>query len=300
MNHFKIILSLLISIASLNVYAWDYSIRGDLSQRTTDNVNGTATALVKDKYSTFNTYGQVKDKEDRFRLKFRATRYDKTTANDSNYFEGSYQRRFDDDLEDSFTLKFFSEKYTQTPTLSTDTSSDNRGYEAQLFFLRELKNNFSVNSTYILSNRTYPNMTDRKDTRYDGIFGLEKVIKDVVTLAPEVNLSYNKSKDSYYTYFLVGGGMSVTVQATEELDLSCGYSLAKTFYQDRMVTTIVNGRSSSTEEDLTTKTIDTSISYYATKWLSLEASYSISDNTSNNTESVYKTKEFEFGIGLKY
>jgi hypothetical protein len=34
--------------------------------------------------------------------------------------------------------------------------------------------------------------------------------------------------------------------------------------------------------------------------LSLEVSYSISDNTSNNTESVYKTKEFEFGIGLKY
>jgi hypothetical protein len=42
------------------------------------------------------------------------------------------------------------------------------------------------------------------------------------------------------------------------------------------------------------------MSYYATKWLSLEASYSISDNTSNNTDSVYKAKEFEFGIGLKY
>ena len=285
---------------SQSAFSWDFSVKGDLSQRSTDNVNGTSTGLVKDKYSTFNTYAQVKDAEDRFRLRLRATRYDKTTTNDSNYYEGSYQRRFDDNLEDSFTLKFFSEKYTQTPTLSTDTSSDNRGYEAQLFFLRDLKNNFSVNSTYALSSRTYPNIANRKDSRYDGIFGLEKVVKDVLTIAPEISLTYNKSKDSYYTYFLIGGGMTITLQATDDLDLSLGYSQAKTFYQERMVTTIVNGRSSSTEEDQTAKTIDTSLSYYATKWLSLEASYSISDNTSNNTDSVYKTKEFEFGIGLKY
>jgi hypothetical protein len=299
MKKFSLLVFLLITLPQA-AYSWDFSLRGDFSQRSTDNVNGTSTGLIKDKYSTFNTYAQVKDEEDRFRLRVRATRYDKTTTNDSNYYEGSYQRRFDDNLEDSFTLKFFSEKYTKTPTLSTDTSSDNRGYEAQLFFLRELKNNFSVNSTYALSNRTYPNIANRKDSRYDGIFGLEKIVKDVLTIAPEISLTYNKSKDSYYTYFLVGGGMTVTLQATDDLDLSLGYSQAKTFYQERMVTTIVNGRSSSTEEDQTAKTIDASMSYYATKWLSLEASYSISDNTSNNTDSVYKAKEFEFGIGLKY
>ena len=292
--------TLMLLILSQSALSWDFGIKGNLSQKSTDNVNGTSTDLVKDKFSTLNTYAQVKDKEDRFRLRLRTTRYDKTTANDSNYYEGSYQRRFDENLEDSFTLKIFSEKYTQTPTLSTDTSSDNKGYELQVYFLRELKNNFSVNSTYILNNRSYPNMTNRRDSRYDGIFGLEKIIKDILTLAPELNLSYNKSKDSYYSYFLVGGGMTITLQATEDLDLSLGYSQAKTFYQERMVTTIVNGRSSSIEEDQTAKTIDTSLSYYAAKWLSLEASYSISNNTSNNTSSVYKTKEFEFGIGLKF
>lgn len=283
-----------------NVFAWDYSIKGDFSQKHTDNVNSSNTSLVADNIKDFSAYGQVKDKDDRFRIKGRATRYDKTTENNSNYFEGSYQRRFDDNLEDTFTLKVFSEKYTQTPTISTDTTADNKGYEVQIYFSKEIEKDFSFNSTYSINLKDYTNSATRKDTRYEALLGFEKIFKSAYTFAPDINIAYNNSKESYYGYYLYGFSLFASAELTENIELFSTYSYSKTFYKDRTFSSTVLGRASTQKENQTAKTFEIGISYYVTNWLTLDAKISNSTTTSNNTSNSYKSKDYEFGFGLKY
>ncbi len=283
-----------------SVHAWDFSFKGDLSQKTTDNVNSSSTGLVSDKIKNIGAYFQTKDDNDRFRLRFKATRYIKTTENNSNTVEASYQRKFDRDLSDSFQVKFFNEKYTTLPTISGDTNSNNKGGEVQLVLSKPIDKTLSVSGTYLVNYKDYFNSPPRKDFRAETAFGLEKIIKKILTVAPEFNVALNSSKESYYSTFNFGGNIYAAMELSENVEMSVNYSWGKVHYNDRTFTVTKNLRTLTFKEEVTNTSFEAGLNYYPTNWLTLEGKIGSSKSDSNNTSNAYKTTDWSVGASFKY
>ena len=297
----KIFIVIIGSALFLNTsQAWDTSLKADISQKTTDNVNASSTTLVGDKIKNLSAYIQTKDENDRLRLRVKATRYDKTTDNDSNVIEGSYQRKFDRDLSDSFLIKFFNEKYTATPTIYGDTNSNNKGGELQITLTRPLDKTLSLSSSYSVNYKDYFNSPPRKDIKLETNFGFEKIIKNILTISPEMNVSLNNSKDNYYSTFSFGGNIYAGLELSEKFDTFINYSWGKVNYNNRTFTITKNLRTLSFKEEVTNSSFEMGLNFYPLEWLSLDARFGNTKSDSNNTSNSFKSNEWSAGVGFKF
>ena len=120
----KFVLTALLLSSSL-AHAWDFGLKADAQHASTNNVNLTNTAPIKDSYNTLSGYVQTKDDEFRFRLKGKYEKYQKQTENNNYVFDLSLQYKRTKTNE--FTLSLFKQTYNGTPQVVTDTTSDNKG-----------------------------------------------------------------------------------------------------------------------------------------------------------------------------
>jgi hypothetical protein len=300
MNKFKVFFLTQLIITSPSLLAWDLSFKGDLSRKSTDNVNATNTQLKSDTIKIFSAYLQSRDENDRFRLKFKANRYTSVRENNSNTVEASYQRKFSSDLSDNFQFKLFKEKYLMTPTLSGDTSSDNQGLEFQVYFAKPMEKSLTLSGTYIFNYKDYTNSLNRKDYNFEAVFGVEKIIKNIITFSPDVALTYNNSKESYYSTFSIAGNLYVSIELHENFELYSSYNYNKTNYLDRTFIVISRGRSTNEKEEVTSNTLETGFNFYATEWLTLDGKCSLIKYVSNNSTNSYEAREWAVGLSLKF
>ena len=301
----SIVLSYLVLIVTLlavapKIYAWDFSFKGNFLHKTTDNVNASNSTLVSDTINTISAYGQLKDENDRFRLRLKANRYGKTKANNNNSYDVNYQRKFSSDLGDNFQIKLFKEKYITAPTIAGDTSTDNRGAEVQVYLANELENNLMFNGTYSFNYKDYTNDPFRKDYRLETVFGVEKIIKNAITIAPDISASFNKSKDTYYSTLSYGTNLYIGFELDVNFEMYINASIGKTNYQDRTFSLATNKKTISTKEIVKNTLMETGFNFYITKLITLEGKYTISDSNSNNTANSYKSNEWALGTSIKY
>ena len=302
MNFIPLIFLLLLIIfgSSSPVKAWDFSFKGDLTQKSTDNVNYSSTDLVSDRVKVFGAYFQVKDENDRFRLRFKANRYVKIVENNSNMLEVSYQRKFSKDLSDSFQFKVFSEKYTTIPTIYGDTTSDNKGGEVQFALSRPMDKTLNLNAIYLVNYKSYVKNLDRTDYRFETSFGFDKSFKKVLTFAPEVTITYNNSKESYYTTFNFGINFYIGLELNEYVEVYFNYNWSKVNYMDRSFTLTKTGRTITLKEELRNSSREIGLNIYATDWLTIEAKYGNTKSNSNNTLNTYQANDWSLGASFRY
>ncbi len=227
----KLKLILFLSMTSPLLHAdWSIGTKADISRSTTDNVDATKTSTKKDSYNVLNAYIQTKNDTNRIRLRGKFTRYAEYTENDSNYLDLSYQLKFQKNKE--MTLTYFNEKYTGTPTSSTDITGDNNGGKISVYLADQFNKETLGYFNLTFTSKKYTKET-RTDSKPEISTGLEfQAGKDVV-LIPDLSFGYNKSSQDYYTVTTWGPSITAIVTLSDNFEFSTGYSVTKSNYKNR-------------------------------------------------------------------
>ncbi len=281
------------------VLAWDFSTRFDASSTSTSNVTSSNTNEQKDSYTTFSAYAQTKEEPHRFRLKVKSNRYKKYDENDSNFFELSYQ--FKPEKHEEYIVSAFQEKYVKTPSISTDTSSSNRGARLQANFSKDLR---KTTLGYINTSLSYKKYTElspvRTDFRPEVIMGLEENLSKDLVFIPELSLGANRSKDNDYSTLFYGPSAILTWSPSDYLELFTSASYLKTRYSNRVYSyqRLVRTYSEKEEQSLTSYEVGGLVTLF--EKLVISAKYISYNNQSNDPSNTYKSNDVLFGIGFRY
>lgn len=294
--------SLLISIVFCsNLYAMDVTMKGDYYQTHTDNVNSSNSSITSDTYTDYVATLQFKNPTHKLKFKAKVEKYETTTSNNSNYFNIGYG--YKTDSKDDFTLEAFKQKYSVTPSISTDTSSDNTGGKIGYTFNKSFDKDRSGYISLLGTYKNYTKISSRKDSIVDLNMGYENYLTKDFSMTAEMNLEYNKSKDSYYTNFNLGPALYLNYSLTPNFELFANALLTYTSYNSRTFQTTVRNRTVNNKEHQTLSTLEIGALYTFFNHIVLQAKYTSNNNTTNNTtssSSAYKSHLFMMNVGLRF
>lgn len=278
--------------------AWETSAKVNVQQASTNNVNLTNTDPSSDSYSILNGYVQTKDDTYKLKLKARTEKYKTHTENDNYTFDLSLQ--YKRSKTNDYTLALFKQVYNGVPLVTTDTSSDNSGARLSTTFSKEFDKDtlgyLGLNGTY----RQYSKIDQRTDKTFDGSLGLEHYYTPDFSVSPELFVGANTSTDAYYQNTFYGASFLVSYVPTESWEFFVDGSYSHTNYSDRTVSTTVRNRSASEEEYQNLASAGIGATYTIANIIPIQARYSTSTNSSNNSTSAYKAEVISLSIGFNF
>lgn len=284
-------------LAITNAHAWDLGAKFDAQRSNTNNVNLTTTSPTSDSYNTLSAYGQVKNEKWKYKLKFRSEKYATEKANNNNIadFSVQYKRTKTND----FTLNIFRQTYTGTTAVNNDTSSDNNGYKLATTITKVYDKENSGYLTLSGGGKSYPKMTNRKDTTFVVGFGLEHTVSSQFMINPEFNFQSNSSSNTYYSTTSLGPSILVSYTPNDNWEIFSDLSYNYTKYTGRVVAVQVRRRTQNETETQSLTAFDLGAIYTFANGFSLNGKFAKSKNTSNNDTSAYNADVISFNVGLK-
>lgn len=284
--------------AAQNIYAWDFSLKGDFQKAFTDNVNLTNTDPIKDNFSILSGYLQTKNESWKLKLKGKVEKYSKQNENDNYVTDLSlqYKRTKNND----YTFAVFKQVYNGTPLVSTDTTSDNSGVRLNANFTHDFKKNTQGYFTAAGTLKNYSKIVGRKDKILVLALGVEHSFDRTLLIAPELSFQHNGSTDSYYSNNSFGPNLLLSYTPDESWELFADGNYSHTTYSGRTVSKVVRNKTLTEKEYQELFTADVGAIYSFPMYTSITAKYSNSHNTSNNTTSAYKASIFYLGLGVKF
>jgi hypothetical protein len=286
-----------IYLFTLNASAWDFGLKGNYQFSRTDNVNSTATAKIKDKFTTANLAAQVKNKKIKLRIKGKLEKYKKQTDNDYYSADVNLQYKFTKDLD--FNLGAFKLVYNNIPAISSDTSSNNSGARLSVNYNIQHDNQNSTLLSLTATQKNYPVLV-RKDKIVTALIGFEYLPNEMFTVSPDFSLNSNSSDDDYYKNYSYGPSLYLGFIPSDSWEFSLNLSYTHTKYSGRPITSTVKGRAVNVDEYQGLVTTEVGTIYNLTQNLSLQGKYSTSKNNSNNSSSAYVTNLFSGNIGFRF
>jgi hypothetical protein len=281
-----------------NVYAWDFGFKADAQKNYTDNVNLTNVNPIADSYNVLGGYAQFKNADYRIRLKAKMEKYQKQDENSNYTTELGLQYKHT--KTQVYDISVFNQVYNGTPTVSTDTTSDNKGARVAAAFT----NNFDKDTSgYISLNGTLKNYTKiqgRKDKLFGAAVGIEHYLTPGFLINPEVNILSNSSTDSYYKNTAYGPSLLASYSPNDNWEFFADGSYTYTLYSDRSITSIVKGKTVTRKEYQELKNAEVGTIYSFERFVTLQAKYSTGKNNSNNSASAYSANVTSLGISFKY
>lgn len=289
------ITGLLLSITHAHAVTW--ILKSEFTRNTTDNVNSSNSSKVKDTYSDLIFNLQAKGQEWKWRAKYKIEKYDQTTSNNSNYISTGVVNKPNKNRE--YTFDVYRLKYTTTPTVVTDVTSDNQGFKLGATFSKDFSNSDNGYFSLLFNSKKYTNIANRTDTIIDATFGYENNVNESFLVIPELMLEYNNSKDTYYSNFNIGPSLLLSYNATDALELFANASLTHTIYSQRTFQQTSGPRTINAKEHQTLVSTEAGATYTFFEKLLVTAKYSTNRNSSNNSSSAYQSNVFSFNFGLK-
>lgn len=280
------------------LFAFDWTFKTDFTRNSTNNVNSSSTK-VSDTYSDLIGTLTAKNDQNKFKLKAKIEKYSKTTDYDNNTITGSYVFKPTKLREYQIDLSQQSYKVNGAVT-NSDTASDNRSLKLGTTWNYNISKDQSGSINLTSSYRDYFKNANRKDLLVDASFNYENYLTEAFSVSPELNLEYNKSKDSTYSNLNLGPALYLNYSASDNLDFFVNLNLTYTNYTSRTFTsTTKNNKTVSNKEHQTLFSNEIGTIYTIFDKITLQAKYSQTNNTSNNSASAYKTNLFTFNVGLK-
>jgi hypothetical protein len=280
-----------------NAQATTWVFKTEYAQNNTDNVNSSATTKVKDTYSDLIFNLQAKGQEWKWRLKYKMEKYKETTTNNSNYVSTGIVNKPNKNRE--YTFDVYRLKYTTTPTVVTDVTSDNQGFKLGATFSKDFTKDENGYFSMLFNQKKYTNIANRTDSILDATFGYENNVNNSFVVTPELNLEYNNSKDSYYSNFNIGPSLSLLFNASEAFELFANASLTHTIYSQRTFQQTTHNRTTNVKEHQSLTVMEAGATYTLFGKLPITAKYTSNRNSSNNSASAYQSKVFGISLGLK-
>lgn len=294
----KILVSFLLFLINLNVFAFDWSFRVDGTRLSTNNVYSTTTDQQKDTYTILAANLQFKTETMKYRFKFKTENYSETTDNNNQTVSGGITYKPTKLREYSFDL--YKQIYTTTPEVVDDQTSDNTGFKLGATFSKEYNKDRTGYFSLLGNFKSYTKISNRRDSIIDAIFGLENTYSDKLLLIPELTFEYNHSTDSYYTNFNVGPSLSSSYFFSDDLEFFLNLLLSHTRYSTRTFSKTTGNRTLNVKEYQSLFSSDLGIIYTIFANLNLTFKYSSQRNSSNNPESPYQAKITSFNLGYKF
>ncbi|MDD4976332.1 MAG: hypothetical protein PHY93_18380 [Bacteriovorax sp.] len=278
-------------------YAWDYSLKADVQQAYTDNVNLTSTNPISDSYSTFGGYLQTKNEIFKIKFKGKTEKYKLQTENNNYIFDLSLQYKHT--KSNDYTFALFKQVYNGTPLVSTDTTSDNSGGRLSTTLSKEFDKETSgyliLNGTY----KKYSKIINRNDKIIGASLGLEHYFKSELLINPELLAASNSSTDPYYKNTFYGPSLLISFTPNDKWEIFIDGSYSHTTYSGRSVTTVVRRKNVTADEYQELKSAEIGAIYTLANLFPIQVKYSTNKNTSNNSNSAYKAEILSFSIGMK-
>jgi hypothetical protein len=278
-------------------FAWDFGAKLEFERSSTDNVNLTEAAQVKDSYNTLNGYLQVKNETYKIKLRAKKDQYHVQQANDNYLMDLSAQYKHSSN--DDYTFGVFKQVYDGATIISTDTTSDNLGARLGATFSRDFYDNVYGYLAVNVAQKRYPKIVGRTDKIIGSLLGIEYNATTYLMINPEFNLQKNSSITPYYSNLAFGPTLTVSVSPIDRWEVFVVSSYAKTSYSGRVYTILIDGVPQSENETQSLLTMDYGTSYKFSKKVSIEAKYSQGKNNSNNPASSYMANIVSFNLSLK-
>lgn len=284
---------------SINLYAWDWSLKADTQRFSTDNVNlSSSGSAVSDTYSSFGGYIQTRNDQFRIKLKGKSEQYTKQNENDNYLYELSLQYKRNKNTD--FTFAVFNQVYNGASLISTDSTSDNRGGRIASTFSSNLDVETSGYLTLNGTFKKYPKMDNRIDKSFGASLGFEHYFFYDLLFNPELSSALNSSSQSYYRNYFYGPSLFISFNPSENLEFFVSGSFTHTIYSGRNIESTVNNKKTSSREYQELKTMEVGTSYTIADLLPIQLKYSINENTSNNSSTAYKAQILSFGVSIKF
>lgn len=294
----KILLIVLLFLLTLNLQAFDWSLKLDASKYSTNNVYSETSNPTKDTYTLLAANLQLKTETTKFRLKLKTESYTQTDDNNNQTVSGGLTYKPNKLRE--YTLDLYKKIYTSTPAVSADQASDNTGFKVGATFSKEY-NKDKVGYFSLMGNfKSYTKISNRQDAIIDAIFGLENTYSEKLLLIPELTFEFNNSTDSYYTNFNVGPSLSSSYFFSEDLEFFFNLLLSHTRYSTRTFSKDSGNRTLNVKEYRSLFSTDIGFVYNIFSNFHLTAKYSSQRNSSNNPTSPYQTKITGLNLGYKF
>lgn len=280
-----------------NSYAGTFYSKLDYSLNKTDNVNSSNSDYVKDSYSNLILNLGHKGEEYRFRLRIKSERYQMTSENNSRSV--SFNTIYKSNRTTEYSFDFYQQKYTDIPLISGDISSDNHGLKIGANFTKAYSEKRVGYLGVLLNSKQYPNLENRNDRILDLSLGYEYYPNSTILILPELLFSYNQSNQDYYSNYTIGPSLFLSLNITDELELSTSFVLTHTQYTDRSFQETKGSRTVSVKEHQSLFATDIGLSYSIFNNLTISSKIGSSRNSSNNPSAPYRTESISFSVSLK-
>jgi hypothetical protein len=288
----KKIFIILLTLISLDGFAWDFTYKINANQSKTSNVNQDSTN-ISDTISDYYLTLQTKQSDWKVKLKGQLETYQTVTDNDfySLDLSTTYNRTPDNDI----SVGVFQTTYHHTPVIYSDTASDNNGVRVGTNFYNEFTENHTGVFTLSASRKNYSKLS-RQDTGLSASIGLESYFTPQFNLSPDFSVSSNSSSSNIYSTAGYSPSIYATLTANDKIELFASASYSYSYYLNRKV--LVKNKNQNVYQEITTQEVGAIFSFI--KNLPLTIKYTSTNGQSNYTYYQYKANLVSFGLGLKF